>query len=349
MSGLRRQIALSDNGFARFLRSAYRSIVNFSLPAPAFLVRPILLVFLALREVYYFVLRVFICEPLFKAYCTKYGKRVRTGTFIHWITGSGRLIVGDDVLVDGKVSIMFAVRYFENPTLTIGNHSILSHGCSLTIGRSITIGEHCLIASSVRIFDAPGHPTDPELRRLGNPANPEDVRPVVIEDNAWIGMDAVIFPGVTIGKGSVVAVRSVVTRDVAPYTIVAGNPAREIARLRDPDNPAPAAALDVAPEVRSNPQEAAASPLASAPLSVPAAVTTPAEDSLSAVNTVVSQFLGIDQLDPDQDFYDAGVTSIMTLPLLIELEDRFQVSIPQDQFLDARTIRTLTSLIESLR
>jgi acetyltransferase-like isoleucine patch superfamily enzyme len=61
-----------------------------------------------------------------------------------------------------------------------------------------------------------------------------DARPIVLRDNVWIGFDAIILPGVTIGEGSIVGARSVVTEDVPPYTIAAGNPAR-IIRAISPD------------------------------------------------------------------------------------------------------------------
>ena len=58
--------------------------------------------------------------------------------------------------------------------------------------------------------------------------------PIVIEDRVWIGFDAVILKGVRIGEGAVVGARAVVTRDVDPYTVVAGNPARMVKRLDTP-------------------------------------------------------------------------------------------------------------------
>jgi galactoside O-acetyltransferase len=56
-------------------------------------------------------------------------------------------------------------------------------------------------------------------------------RPIRIEADAWIGMDAVILKGVTVGRGAIVGARSVVTKDVPPWTIVAGNPARVVKEL----------------------------------------------------------------------------------------------------------------------
>jgi acetyltransferase-like isoleucine patch superfamily enzyme len=56
-------------------------------------------------------------------------------------------------------------------------------------------------------------------------------RPVRIGRNVWIGFEAVVLPGVTVGEGAVIGARAVVTEDVAPFTVVAGNPARAIRRL----------------------------------------------------------------------------------------------------------------------
>ena len=322
---LRRRIAISDSPFARAARRCRRAVMNFTLPLPRLLLRPLLAVFLALRTSYYFLIRVFVCEPLFKAYCEQYGSGVRTGVFVHWVTGSGKLIVGDDVLIDGKCSFDFAVRYAERPTLTIGNHTIVSHGCSFTVGRQITIGSHCLIAANARLFDAPGHPTDPALRKAGNPANPEDVRPICIQDNVWIGTGAVIFPGVTVGEGSVVAIGAVVVNDVPPYTMVGGNPARMIRRL---STATAIAKLDdnVGPE--------------------PAPALNSSSRSLEGVLAILRETLGAD-VGPTEDFYDAGMTSIMTLPLLLEIEKQFGVTIPEDEFLDARTAQDLAGCIQA--
>lgn len=227
----RYRLAHSTHPAARALRSTVRGIRAFSLPAPRLIVRPALLVYVAVREVYHFLKRVLIAEPLFKAYCTSYGKGVRTGTFVHWIKGKGSLIVGDHVSVDGKVSIGFAARYFPNPTLTIGSHTGIGHNALFIVAQSITIGEHCRIAENVQLFDSSGHPSEPESRLRGDAATHESIKPIVIERNVWVGRNAIIFPGVTIGENSIVGAGSVVTGPVPANTIVMGNPARRVAAL----------------------------------------------------------------------------------------------------------------------
>jgi acetyltransferase-like isoleucine patch superfamily enzyme len=207
---------------------------NFSLPAPRIVSVPCLAAFLLVRSFYYFVIRVFVCEPLFKAHCTSYGRNLHTGVFIHWVQGRGILNIGDDVTIDGKCSFGFAARYSDRPTLTIGDHTIIGYGTSFTVGDRITVGRHCQISIGVTILDAPGHPLDPVTRREGKPALREDVRPVTIEDDVWIGQKVIILPGVTIGQGSVVAAGSVVMTSVPPNVLVAGNPARQVRSILQP-------------------------------------------------------------------------------------------------------------------
>jgi carbonic anhydrase/acetyltransferase-like protein (isoleucine patch superfamily) len=229
---VRHSLSTSDSRAARGVRQVRRAVSEFTLPIPTFVVRPALWTFLAVRGVSYFLYRVLVCEPLFKASCSSYGRGVRTDVFIHWVRGKGTLVVGDHVLIDGKCSITFAARYVPDPTFIIGDHSGIGHGCNFAIGKRITIGRHCRIAAGVWMFDSPGHPIDPEARRAGLPATAVDVRAICIGDNVWIGGRSIIHPGVTIGDNSVVSAGSVVMSDVPANAVVAGNPARAVMAAR---------------------------------------------------------------------------------------------------------------------
>jgi len=226
-----RTIAVSERFPARAIRRSRRFLLDFTLPAPVWIVRPLLWLLLALRTIYHFLVRILVCEPLFKARCAAYGRGVRTDVYLHWIQGSGDIVLGDNVIIDGKCSIMFATRYSDRPLLKIGSNSGIGHGCSFTIGKSITIGNNCRIARDVWLFDSSGHAADPGGRRAGAPPASQDVKPIVIEDNVWVGGRSIIFPGVTIRHGSIVSAGSVVTTDVPAFTVVAGNPARRVGSL----------------------------------------------------------------------------------------------------------------------
>ena len=257
---LRRYLATSDDAIAVLVRRLRRGVMQFTLPAPRVVVRPLLLLYVTGRQLIHGVRRLVIAEPLFKAYCTSYGANVRTGIFVHWVMGKGDLILGDNVEVRGKSSFSFASRFADRPTLRIGSHTNIGHSCSFVVGKAITIGDHCLIASDVVMFDSNGHPSDPLGRLNDLPLSPEDVRPIVIGNNVWIGQRSIISPGVKIGDNSIVSAGAVVISEVPANAIVAGNPARKIGSLTPPAS-ATAADATIAP-VSTAPAPAADAPIA---------------------------------------------------------------------------------------
>ena len=109
--------------------------------------------------------------------------------------------------------------------ISIGAGAFLNFNCVILDVAPVVIGDGAQIGPAVQIYAA-DHPRDPEQRRAGL----ELGRPVSIGRNTWIGGGAVILPGVTVGDDAVVGAGAVVTRDVAPGTTVAGNPARRIPR-----------------------------------------------------------------------------------------------------------------------
>jgi len=125
--------------------------------------------------------------------------------------------------------------------LTVGHHSFVGPGSRIWAQRSVEIGDYVLIAHLVDIHDSNAHSLNEETRRQETINLFEKRRavdwskvesePVRIEDDVWIGLKSSILKGVTIGRGAVIAAGAVVTRDVPPYVLVAGNPARVIREL----------------------------------------------------------------------------------------------------------------------
>lgn len=230
-TAVRHWAARSAHPAARMLRSVRHRLLHFTLPAPRLLIKPYLAIFLALRTVVYFIRRVFIAEPFLKAYCTRFGRGITTGIFVPWVHGRGELVIGNHVHISGKLNITFAARYVETPRLSFGDHCDIAHDASFVVGREIRLGSHVQVGRSVSFRDASGHHADPALRLAGAPPDPADVKPIIIHDNVWIGTQVMVMPGTEIGEGSIVSANSVVSGQVAPYTIVAGNPARRIGTL----------------------------------------------------------------------------------------------------------------------
>ena len=115
--------------------------------------------------------------------------------------------------------------FFNSRNTEIGSNSgigSLSGIGTVKLGSYVMMGTHCLLISRNHRFD------DCSIPMCRQGFRPD--RPIVIEDDVWIGSRVIILPGVVIGKGSIIGAGSVVTKDVEPYTIVGGNPAKLIGK-----------------------------------------------------------------------------------------------------------------------
>jgi len=110
--------------------------------------------------------------------------------------------------------------------ISIGRSSFINFGGIVLDSSPVTIGDHVQIATGVQLLTAE-HPLDPAERRAGIELN----RPITIEDGVWIGGGAIVCPGVTIGRDSVIGAGSIVTRDIEPGVLAVGNPCRVVRAL----------------------------------------------------------------------------------------------------------------------
>lgn len=117
-------------------------------------------------------------------------------------------------------SIHWRARFFNPQTLCVGEHTTIGNDGFFDARDGITIGASVNIAAEVRIYTREHDIDDPYFGEKGGP--------VVIEDFVYIGTRVTILPGIRIGRGAVVASGAVVTKDVPPYMLVGGVPARVI-------------------------------------------------------------------------------------------------------------------------
>ena len=160
----------------------------------------------------------------------------------------GNVTIGEKCVLGARIQIDQ-----PNAKVLIGSNTYI--GASMVIAKqSITIGSNVLIAWGCVIYDNDSHSLNYLDRRKDTKQVFEDYMnhkgnfllnkdwsivnssPIIIEDDVWIGMDALVLKGVTIGKGAIIAAKSVVTKSVPPFTIVGGNPAVVIKQLEKPEN-----------------------------------------------------------------------------------------------------------------
>jgi len=119
---------------------------------------------------------------------------------------------------------------FADAEIRIGDDCGLS-GATICAAHSVCIGRDCLIGANVVITDYDFHAVAPARRRSETARAAIGCAPVVIEDNVWIGMNAIVLKGVRIGRNSVIAAGSIVTRSIPENCLAGGNPARPLRLL----------------------------------------------------------------------------------------------------------------------
>lgn len=156
-------------------------------------------------------------------YKIMFGGRLTVGLKQLWgrntklvVTRRGKLIIGD--MLEARRMDYISV---QDGAMHIGNHVFMNQNVSVTCMEKIDIGDRCIIANNVVIVDH-----DHDFVNGGFVS-----APVKLQNDVWIGANATVLKGVTIGEGAIVAAGSVVNKDVPAHTMVAGAPARIIKEI----------------------------------------------------------------------------------------------------------------------
>jgi acetyltransferase-like isoleucine patch superfamily enzyme len=153
-----------------------------------------------------------------------------------WCVNAGpreRIRLGEAVVCRG----LLVREAFGDGHIQVNDHVYIGDDVLISCAAQVTIGRFTLVAHGAQIFDNDSHPTDPGQREAhyrailqGGPVPAPAIAaaPVIVGERAWIGLNAFVGKGVTIGDESIVAAGSVVTRDVPPRALAAGNPAQVV-------------------------------------------------------------------------------------------------------------------------
>lgn len=242
MDSILLKIRRGETPFYRGLRDSVRWARSTTLPLPR-VVHPLLKLGFKAQQAALQGLRwgfsFFVSEPLFRGRCSSVGKRFRMWR-MPFVVGHANIVIGDDVNFFGKIDILSG-RQMDEPRLVVGNRVDIGHDIIIVVNREIVIEDDVNIASGVRFMDSDAHPRDTAARVADLPAPPSEIKPIRIERYAWIGYNAFIMKGVTVGEGAIIGVNSVVVNDIPAYSVAMGNPARVIMKNinRNADHPVP--------------------------------------------------------------------------------------------------------------
>ena len=178
--------------------------------------------------------RVLYYQPMFRGRCDACGTKLHiyhTGQGIPFLDGNVSMTIGANVKIYDRSAIV-GLTVADRPKLVIGNNTDLPNPISIFIGNEVSIGSNCLIVCDL-IADNPGHRTDYH-DRTGKRVEVEKIGRVCIRDHVWAARNSMILGNVTVGTGAVIAAMAVVTRDVPPFCLVAGNPARIVKKMPFP-------------------------------------------------------------------------------------------------------------------
>jgi acetyltransferase-like isoleucine patch superfamily enzyme len=232
------KIKRGESPFYRGVRRFVKAVLTSNFPLPRFLYPMVRLIFDLqgqIAEFFRWAFSYFIREPLFRARCASVGKRFRLFR-LPYVMSHAEIRIGDDVNFFGKVDIMSG-RIFDNPRLIIHDRVDIGHNVGFVVNKEIVIEDDVNVASGVRFMDSDAHPKDTQDRIADLPPKPEEIKPVRICKNAWIGQNVFILKGVTVGEGAIIGVNSVVITDIPAYSVAIGNPARVVAKNLDKPQP----------------------------------------------------------------------------------------------------------------
>lgn len=151
------------------------------------------------------------------------GTRIRSRGFV-W---PHQTRIGEHCDIESGVLFKHKDAIGDGPGIMIGNHCFVGRETSFMIDSKLIVGDYSMVAAKCQFTDVHHHSDDLEVPMW---TQPNSSKPIVLESDVWLGTGVTVLKGVRIGKGAIVGAGAVVTKDIPPYEIWAGVPARMIGR-----------------------------------------------------------------------------------------------------------------------
>lgn len=225
---LKQWVKSADHPLARSIKQLHGGVRQFEIPVVNVVYKPLRLVHQFITSICSALMRVLYWTPMFKTRLSRRCRRLYLYGGMPLVQGSLDLSVGDDCRISGVTTFSGRWSSKNTPKLEIGNNVGIGWQTTIAVGSNVILGDNVRIAGRGFLAGYPGHPVDPAARAKGLPDTDDQVGDIVLEKDVWLGTNVTVMKGVTIGEGSIVAAGSVVTRDLPPFVMAGGVPAKVI-------------------------------------------------------------------------------------------------------------------------
>jgi len=226
----------SDSVLAQLIKSLWLKSKAIEMPNIPFLFKMFYIIHIVLKQIISDILRISYYTPLFKSRLSNNPKQLYLYGGLPVVIGSLDITIGNKVRLAAMTTISGRAVGKTIPQLIIGDNVGIAWRTSISVGNNITIGNNVRIAGDCYLAGYPGHPVNAKSRALGEPDTDSQVGDIILEEDVWLATGVKVMPGVTIGRGTIVAAGSVVTKNLPRYVLAAGAPARIIKSIEDENN-----------------------------------------------------------------------------------------------------------------
>ena len=227
----KQQLKNSNNPVAKVILNALKALRCGDLPLPRILYTIIFFSHQLVSQSLSYLTRVLYWSPLFKSQINQCGKQLYLYGGMPYLTGKLKIEIGDQCRISGQTTFSGRGSHPTTPILIVGNNVDIGWMTTIAVGNKVVIGNNVRIADRAFLAGYPGHPLNAIDRANGLPETDVQVGDIILEDDVWLATGVSVMAGVTIGKGSIIAASSVVTKDIPAGVLAAGVPAKIVREL----------------------------------------------------------------------------------------------------------------------
>lgn len=233
-AGLRQWLKNGDHPFARLFRTLYYGIRHASMPVIPGVHIGLYHLHTRTKNTLISLISKLYWTPLFRARLATSGSGLLlVGSGLPLVTGPLTIRCGKNCRISTHVTFSARTSSHPAPILEIGDQVGIGWQTTIACGTRVVLGDNVRIAGSAFIAGYAGHPLNAHDRALGLPDTEAQIGDVIIEEDVWLGTGVKVMSGVRIGKGTVVAAGSIVTKDLPAGVLAAGSPAKVLRSIED--------------------------------------------------------------------------------------------------------------------